>query len=86
MLLERHRLIHENCKTTISWGWGENGKSVDCANEPRIFRLRLMEKLYGFTDPKKPEITPYPAQKIYMLAIAENSFHKILRKREKSTD
>jgi hypothetical protein len=23
---ERHRLIHENCKTTISWGWGEKAK------------------------------------------------------------
>ena len=31
--IERHRLIHENCKTTISWGWGEKGKSVDCANK-----------------------------------------------------
>jgi len=30
---ERHRLIHENCKTTISWGWGKKGKSDDCANE-----------------------------------------------------
>ena len=30
---ERHRLIHENCKTTISWGWGEKGKNVDCANK-----------------------------------------------------
>ncbi len=30
---ERHRLIHENCKTTISWGWGEKGKSVDCTNK-----------------------------------------------------
>ena len=25
---ERHRLIHENCKTTISWGWGEKGKTL----------------------------------------------------------
>ena len=30
---ERYRLIHENCKTTISWGWGEKGKSVDCTNK-----------------------------------------------------
>ncbi len=45
-----------------------------------------MEKLNGFADLKKPEITPYPALKIAMLAIADNSSHTILQKREKSTD
>jgi hypothetical protein len=41
---ERHRLIHENFKTTISWGWGQKGKSDDYANKPSKRKLRYMER------------------------------------------